>query len=288
MDQDLIENWIERVAVASRPFAEQNSPHSWLVKQSIYTHLRRLATLIAMPWFNDLGGSVLDIGAGTGALSLDLAWHQGARGRVTSVDRDTEALEIARMLAERVGVGITPLAGDATALPVESGTQDTVVARFLFQHLADPPAVVREMRRVARPGGRVAIFGVDDGVTLSDPEEPECVQELYRAIRRLQAQRGGNRLIGRRFYRLMRDAGLKNIQVVVIPGAQMGLQYGRDPGAEAYLVERLLREREGVIKAGLMTAASFETALSAVKERFALDRFELGAEFVATGYVPTA
>ncbi len=288
MSQNPVETWIERVAAASQPFVQQNGPHTWLLKQSLYTHFSRLATLLAMPWFQTLSGSVLDLGAGTGALSLDLAWRLGANGHVTAVDRDRQALEMAGALAERLGVGVSTSAGDATVLPVRDATQDTAVARFLFQHLPDPLAALREMRRVTRPGGRIAIFDVDDGLKLCEPAEPQHLAELYQAIRALQSQRGGNRLIGRELYRWMREAGLENIQVVVIPRAQMGIQNGRDTQAEAYQIERLLRERDALIDSGLMTADSFEIAISEARQRFAQDRFEMVAEFVATGFVPAA
>ena len=288
MSQNPLEDWVQRVTSASQTFVAQNDSHGWLLKQSIYTHFPRLATLLAMPWFQTLSGSVLDVGAGTGALSLDLAWRAGGNGHVTAVDRDAEALEIACALAERVGVKIATLPGEATALPVADASQDTIVARFVFQHLPEPLAALREMRRVARPGGRIAIFDVDDEVTISEPPEPECVVKLHEAIRVLQSQRGGNRLMGRELYRLMREAGLTNVQVIVIPRVRLGLQNGRSAEAEAYQIERLLREREALIDSGLMTAGEFEAAVVATHRGFSEDRFDMAAEFVATGYVPAA
>lgn len=286
MNPNSVESWIERVAGASQSFVQQNGPHTWLLKQSVYTHFSRLATLLAMPWFQTLTGSVLDVGAGTGALSLDLAWQVGANGHVTAVDHDGEALKIAGGLAGRLGIGISTLAGEATALPVGAATQDTTVARFLFQHLRDPLAALREMRRVTRPGGRIAIFDVDDDVKLCEPLEPQPVADLYQAIRTLQAQRGGNRLIGRALYGLMREAGLRNIQVIVIPRVQMGTQHGRNAELEAYEMERLIRERDGLIESGLMTADDFEAALLKTQQRFGEDRFEMVAEMIATGLLP--
>lgn len=286
MSENPLEDWVRRVSEASGPFVARDGAHGWLLKQSIYTHWPRLATLLAMPWFQTLSGAVLDVGAGTGALSLDLAWRLGGNGVVTAVDRDAEALEIARALAERVGVKITTLAGEATALPVADASQDTIVARFVLQHLPDPAAALGEMRRVGRPGGRIAIFDVDDEASVCDPPEPESVVALHEAIRKLQVQRGGNRLIGRDLYRLMRAAGLVNIQVIVIPRVRMGLQNGRSTEAEAYQIERLERERDALVDSGLMTASEFEAAVVETKRGFAEDRFDMTAEFVATGYVP--
>lgn len=286
MSENPLENWVQRVAEASQSFVAQEGAHGWLLKQSIYTHFPRLATLLAMPWFQTLSGPVLDVGAGTGALSLDLAWRLGGHGQVTAVDRDAEALEIARGLAGRLGVNLATLTGEATALPVADASQGTIVARFVFQHLADPLGALREMRRVARPGARIAIFDVDDEASVCDPPEPESVVALHDAIRKLQVQRGGNRLIGRDLYRLMREAGLVHIQVIVIPRVRLGVQNGRSAAAEAYQLERLVRERDALIGSGLLTAAEFEAAVVATKRGFAEDRFDMTAEFVATGYAP--
>ena len=286
VSHDSVESWLQCVAGASQSLAQQDGPHGWLLKQTIYTHLPRLATLLATPWFHTLAGSILDVGAGTGALSLDLAWKLGVKGHVTAVDRDSPALQIAQSLAEKVGVEITTLAGDATALPVKNATQDTTVARFLFQHLPDPQAALGEMRRVTRPGGRIAIFDVDDAVKLCEPSEPRHLARLYEAIRNLQSRQGGDRMMGRKLYRLMRDAGLEGIQVIVIPRVQLGIQNGRHEGAEAYEIERLCREQDAIIQSGLMTADDFESAISEARARFAEDRFEMVAEFIATGLVP--
>lgn len=286
MNQDLVENWVQRVTDASQPFLRQNGPHNWLLRQSVYTHFQRLAPLLAMPWFQTATGSILDVGAGTGALTLDMAWRAGRNGLVTAVDSDANALKIARSLAERVGVRIEALAGDVTALPVKDASQDMTVARFLFQHLPDPAAVLFQMRRVTRPGGRIAIIAVDDEVTLCEASLPPHLAALRKASRVLQSQHGGNRLIGRQLYRLMRETGLKGIQVIVIPRVRLGIQNGRNAEMEAHQIEQLRREREGLIHSGLMTAHEFDIAVSETERGFAQDLFEMEAEFIATGLAP--
>jgi ubiquinone/menaquinone biosynthesis C-methylase UbiE len=287
MSQDPMENWIQRVADASQLFLQHNGPHSWLLQQSIYTHFQRLVSLLSMSCAA-VTGSILDVGAGTGALTLDLAWRVGLNGLVTALDNDAEALKIAQSLAERVGVKIATLLGDATALPVKDATQDMAVSRYLFQHLPDPSAVLFQMRRVTRPGGRIVIIDVDDGVALCEPLVSQHLAALRKAIRTLQLQRGGNRLIGRQLYRLMREVGLGAIQVIVIPRVRLGIQNGRSSAEiEAFQIERLLMEREELINSGLMTAHDFDAAISEMEREFAQDCFEMEADFIATGLVPT-
>lgn len=286
MRQDPIERWIARLAEASQPFLRPKGPHTWLLKQSIYTHYQRLIPLLSMPCFQAVTGSILDVGAGTGALSLDLAWRIGDKGLVTALDSDREALKIVRALAHRLDVNVETMLGDATALPVQDATQAMSISRFLLQHLPDPLAALLQMRRVTRPGGRVVIIDVDDGVSLYEPALPKHLAALRTAIRSLQRRRGGNRRIGRQLYRLMCQAGLTEIQVIVIPRVQLGSQLGRSAEREAYRVEQLEGERDAILSAGLMTSEDFDAALSEMEWELAQDSFVLEADFLAMGTVP--
>ncbi len=97
----------------------------------------------------DVGKRLLDVGAGTGSLSQAAALL-GAE--VTAVDPDREMLE----LAQQASAWPHYVAGALPTLPFPAGTFDAVLANFVVNHVADPRAGVREMARVAAPGGRVA------------------------------------------------------------------------------------------------------------------------------------
>ena len=286
MSKSIVENWVQSVTDTSKLLLEREKAHGWLIRQSIYTHFQRLIPLLSLSCLKTITGSILDVGAGTGALTIDLAWRAGTGASVTALDHDTEALKIAETIAKSVGVRIKTLAGDATALPVKDASQDMTVARFLFQHLPDPSSVLSQMRRATRPGGRIVLIDVDDGFLLTDQPELEHTAALRKAIRTLQSQHGGNRLIGRQLYRLMRDVGLEEIQVLMIPLIRLGLQQGRIPELEAFRIERLLMYREELIGSGIMTSQDFDAAVSEFVQGFAQDRFEIDGEIVATGLAP--
>lgn len=137
---------------------------------------------------------VLDVACGTGALTLDLA---AIARQVTGVDLTPAMLDQARALqAERGLTNVEWVQGDALPLPFADGAFDLVVTRASFHHMADPAAMLAEMRRVSAPGGRIVVSDLtpapdtgaafDEMERLRDPSHthampPEKLRALGRA-----------------------------------------------------------------------------------------------------------
>lgn len=102
------------------------------------------------------GQDVLDVACGTACAARAAARTVGHEGSVAGVDVNPDMLATAR----RVTSGTTPAVSlheaDATALPFADDQFDVVLCQEALQFLPDRTAALREMRRVARPGGRVA------------------------------------------------------------------------------------------------------------------------------------
>lgn len=100
---------------------------------------------------------ILDIGVGTGALSLALAYHDPTV-RVTGVDLSPEMLREARHRFRQAGVSFCAHLADASTLPLQTDVFDAVVSAHLLEHLPDPNAVLREALRVLKPGAPLLLI----------------------------------------------------------------------------------------------------------------------------------
>lgn len=100
------------------------------------------------------GDSVLEVGVGTG-LSLP---HYPRHTRVTGVDLSPHMLERARARVRRHGLdNVSLLAMDAQSLSFPDASFDKVAALYVASVVPDPAAMIRELRRVCRPGGQVLV-----------------------------------------------------------------------------------------------------------------------------------
>jgi SAM-dependent methyltransferase len=100
---------------------------------------------------------VLDVGCGTGVLACAAATRVGLGGAVVGLDPNEEMLAVAR----RKNAAIEWRVGRAESIPFSSESFDAVVSQFGFMFFEDRRAALREMMRVLRPGGRLAVAVCD-------------------------------------------------------------------------------------------------------------------------------
>ena len=102
------------------------------------------------------GESVLEIGCGTGAVTLPLAEAVGRHGRVVAVDISEPMLGVARRRVDECNLSnVTLLLGDAQVLEFERAAFDVVTSRMGVMFFADPVAAFRNIGRALKPGGRL-------------------------------------------------------------------------------------------------------------------------------------
>ncbi|RRO13175.1 methyltransferase domain-containing protein [Saccharopolyspora rhizosphaerae] len=166
--------------------------------QDTYTHGHHESVLRSHRWrtaensagylLGDLrpGVQVLDVGCGPGTITLDFA-ERVAPGRVLGIDNVEDPLEISRAGAAERGLDNVEFeVADVYRLPYADDSFDVVHAHQVLQHLTDPVAALREMRRVCRPSGVVAARDADYGGMRWSPDNPGLDRwlELYRSVAR--------------------------------------------------------------------------------------------------------
>jgi 2-polyprenyl-3-methyl-5-hydroxy-6-metoxy-1,4-benzoquinol methylase len=155
------------------------------------------------------GLDLLDVGCGPGTITVDLAVRV-APGRVVGLDVSADPLPEARAAAERAGITVSFEVGDVYALEADDDSFDVVHAHQVLQHLTDPVAALREMARVCRPGGVVAVRDVDYGAFVTFPADPGLDRwlEVYYAVARRNAAEPD---AGRRLLSWAHAAGLREV-----------------------------------------------------------------------------
>src|SRR4051794_34369835 len=152
---------------------------------NVYTHGHHESVLRSHRWRNAENSCgyllphlqprqrLLDVGCGPGTITMDLAALLGPAGQVSALERTEDALDLARAEADRRGTTNVDFAvGDVTALDLPDDSYDVVHAHQVLQHVDDPVLALREMRRVCRPGGLVAVRESDYGGFVWRPRAP--------------------------------------------------------------------------------------------------------------------
>jgi len=187
-----------------------------------YTHGHHASVLRAHEWrtaensavyllpYLQPGTTVLDVGAGPGTITVDIAGRVAPAG-VVGVDASADVLDRARAYAASEGVtNVEFVVDDAYALDRPDGAFDVVHAHQVLQHLDRPVDALREFRRVAAADGVVAARDVDYEGVIWYPLLPELAEwhDVYLRVHRRVA---GDPAAGRKLKSWAREAGFGEI-----------------------------------------------------------------------------
>ncbi|MEZ5264099.1 MAG: methyltransferase domain-containing protein [Acidimicrobiales bacterium] len=131
------------------------------------------------------GQRLLDVGCGPGSITVDLAGLIDP-GEVVGIDAAAGVLEQARPWRPSAVANVRFEQADCYALPFDDATFDVAYAHQVLQHVARPLDALREMWRVLRPGGLLAVRDADYGTMMHAPHDPRLDRwlRLYDTVAR--------------------------------------------------------------------------------------------------------
>lgn len=178
-----------------------------------------LETMVARCGDLDAGGTWLDIGCGSGGIASALAHHVG---RIVGIDPEPWS-SWASLAEVQPNLSFLQAGFDGDQLPLPEGTVDVVICNQVYEHVANPAALIRNIHRVLRPGG-ICYFA---GPNLLWPIEPHVYWPFVhwlprRAVQRLMRVMGSKRAdaldaYSKSYWRLLSwfgEAGLESVDAV--------------------------------------------------------------------------
>ncbi|KAJ7919358.1 methyltransferase type 11 [Mycena leptocephala] len=178
--------------------------HSWRTAQNSCAYL--LSSLTP-------NMHILDVGCGPGTITADLA-KVVPEGHITGIERSAEdVLQNARDEAAAQGItNVTYSIGDVLSLSFPDNSFDVVHAHQVLQHVSDPVLALKEMVRVAKPGGIVAARDTDFSAMTWYPES-EGISLWHKTHMQVARSNGGEPDCGRRLLSYALDAGIPRNQI---------------------------------------------------------------------------
>jgi ubiquinone/menaquinone biosynthesis C-methylase UbiE len=205
--------------------------HGYSARESI--RLVDQATTLTELLHNDTvypaGSSVLEAGCGVGAQTVILA-KNSPHAHFTSIDISPTSLQAgATAIAQANLTNVTLQYADIFDLPFPAESFDHIFVCFVLEHLNNPIAALRCLQPVLKRGGTITVIEGDHGSTYFHPES-QLASRTIQCLIDIQAKLGGNSLIGRQLYPLIKNAGYKDVRVsprmVYVDSSRPGLVEG--------------------------------------------------------------
>ncbi|HJV15753.1 MAG TPA: methyltransferase domain-containing protein [Propionibacteriaceae bacterium] len=175
--------------------------HSWRTAENSAAYL--------LPWLKP-ADRLLDVGVGPGTITVDFA-ERLSDGSVVGIDLAPAAVSATQQLAAEHDLrNLSVSIGDVYDVEFPDASFDVVHAHQVLQHLSDPIAALREMRRVCLPGGIVAVRDADWAALVWYPPGAALTRwhKLYHQVSRAN---GGEPKAGRRLLSWARAAGFRDV-----------------------------------------------------------------------------
>jgi SAM-dependent methyltransferase len=207
------------------------------------------------------GAVVLEAGCGVGAQTITLV-KNSPDTRFVCVDVSEESLHAAQARIESAGYHNAVFQkADIFNLQFEDNYFDHIFVCFVLEHLKDPAGALLHLKRKLKEGGSITVIEGDHGSAYFYPDSPYARRAIECLID-LQAQKGGDSLIGRHLFPLIKDVGFKNVSV---SPRMVYVDSGRPEYVEGFTKNTFTAMVEGVrdqaIGSGMIDDVSWEKGI---------------------------
>ena len=208
------------------------------------------------------GSSVLEAGCGVGAQTVTLAFNS-PRALITSIDLSEASIDAATKAVQAAALdNVTLRQADIFHLPFPAESFDHVFLCFVLEHLSQPVEALRALKHVLKPGGTITVIEGDHGSAYFYPDS-DYARRAVRCQVELQARAGGNALIGRALYPLLRNAGFSEVHVsprmVYVDSSKPDLVEGFTRKTFTAMIEGI---RKSSLASGIMSEADFDKGIA--------------------------
>jgi len=244
-----------------------HTPHPYVHGRSdreaerLHYQASKLAELLHQGIHYPRGDLVLEAACGVGAQTVILA-RNNPEARIVSVDIYPESLVIAKERVVEGGISnVTFCQADVYHLPFGLNTFNHVFVCFLLEHLPHPLLALQQLKEVLQPGGTITVIEGDHGSTLFYPES-ERAQLVIQSLIDLQRLMGGNSLIGRELFPLVKRAGFSSVRVVPcqVYADESRPEYGE--GVKKIFIAMIEGVRKQVLARDLIDEETWEIGIS--------------------------
>ena len=189
---------MEDVREAQR-LADKVNPQTWVARYYA-------------PYISNSHERILDVGCGPGVLSAEIA-QRFPNTSVCGIDASSERISAAKALNPQLS-NLNFYNQKAGQLAFDDNSFDLAYCRLMLEYSPAPVSVVKEMRRVCKPGGHIILQDLDGQLLWNYPEDPELQEPLETVLNEIK-KTGHDPFVGRKLFSIAKAAGLCSVSVSV-------------------------------------------------------------------------
>ena len=237
--------------------------HGYAARESerLVDQATTLADILHSDTVYPAGSNVLEAGCGVGAQTIILA-RNSPHAKFTAIDVSKESLRSAKERVSTQGfMNVTFHQSDIFHMPYDDNSFDHLFLCFVLEHLPNPIEALLCLRRVLKRGGTITAIEGDHGSAYFYPESPDA-RKTIQCLVDIQAEMGGNSLIGRQLYPLLKKSKYNNVNVsprmIYVDSSKPDLVEGFTKNTFIAMVKGV---KEQALRSGLMEEAEWERGI---------------------------